>query len=64
VRFSWAEGLSAKDIHKEMFAVYVGKCSSLKPFHLGCKHFADDKEVETEVQKQLRDFFAAGFNAW
>jgi hypothetical protein len=26
VHYLWAEGLGAKDIHKEMFAVYGGKC--------------------------------------
>jgi hypothetical protein len=34
--------------------------------HLGGKCFADDEEVETEVQKWLRkqskDFYAAGFD--
>jgi hypothetical protein len=30
VRFLWAKGLNAKDIHKEMFPVYGGKCLSLK----------------------------------
>jgi hypothetical protein len=25
VRFLWAKGLKAKDIHKEMFSVYGGK---------------------------------------
>jgi hypothetical protein len=24
--FLWAKGLSAKDIHKEIFSVYGGKC--------------------------------------
>jgi hypothetical protein len=28
VRFLWAKGLNAKDIHKEMLPVYVGKCLS------------------------------------
>jgi hypothetical protein len=32
VRFSWAEGLNAKDIHKEMFPIYGGKCLSRKAF--------------------------------
>jgi hypothetical protein len=27
------KGLSAKDIHKEMFPVYGGKCLSRKAFH-------------------------------
>jgi hypothetical protein len=31
--FLWAEGLNAKDIHKEMFPVYVGKCLSRKAVH-------------------------------
>jgi hypothetical protein len=30
VRFLWAKGLSAKDIHKEMLPVYGGKCLSRK----------------------------------
>jgi hypothetical protein len=31
--FLWAKGLSAKNIHKEMFPVYGGKCLSHKPVH-------------------------------
>jgi hypothetical protein len=30
VHFLWTEELSAKDIHKEMFPVYGGKCFSRK----------------------------------
>jgi hypothetical protein len=33
VRFLWAKGLNAKDIHKEMFPVYGGKCLSCKEVH-------------------------------
>jgi hypothetical protein len=33
VRFLWAKGLNAKDIHKEMFRVYGGKCLSRKAVH-------------------------------
>jgi hypothetical protein len=29
----WAKGLNAKDIHKEMFPVYGGKCLSCKAVH-------------------------------
>jgi hypothetical protein len=55
----------AKDIYKEKFPVYGGKCLSCKAVHkLGDKHFADDEEVETEVRKWLRQqskgFYAAG----
>jgi hypothetical protein len=39
VRFLWAEGLNAKDIHKEMFLVYGRKCLSRKTVsQLGGKH--------------------------
>jgi hypothetical protein len=30
MRFLWAKGLNAKDIHKEIFPVYCGKCLSRK----------------------------------
>jgi hypothetical protein len=33
VRFLWAKGLNVKDIHKEMFPVYGGKCLSRKGVH-------------------------------
>jgi hypothetical protein len=29
----WEKGLNAKDIHKEMFSVYGGKCLSRKAVH-------------------------------
>jgi hypothetical protein len=50
------------------FLFTVGKCLSRKAVHkLGGKRFADDEEVETEMQKWLRqqskDFYAAGFDA-
>jgi hypothetical protein len=68
VRFLWAKGLNAKDIHKEMFPVYGGKCLSRKAVHNWAeKRFADDEEVETEARKWLRQqsehFHAAGFDA-
>jgi hypothetical protein len=33
VRFLWAKELDAKDIHKEIFPVYGGKCLSHKAVH-------------------------------
>jgi hypothetical protein len=33
VRFLWAKELKAKDIRKEMFHVYCGKCLSRKAVH-------------------------------
>jgi hypothetical protein len=58
VHFLWAKGLNAKDIHKDMFPVYGGKCLPRKPVHNWVekrgKRFADDEVVETEVRKRLR----------
>jgi hypothetical protein len=67
----WAKGFNAKDIHKEMFPTYGVKCRLCTTIHNWVekygKRFADDKEVETEVQKWLRqqskDFYAVGFDA-
>jgi hypothetical protein len=54
----WARRPNAKDIHKEMFPVYCGKCLSRKAVHNWVEKcdrcFADDEEVETEVRKWLR----------
>jgi hypothetical protein len=33
VRFLGAKGIDAKDIHKDMFSVYGGKCLSSKAVH-------------------------------
>jgi hypothetical protein len=65
------KGLNAKDIHKEMFPVYGGKCLWLKAVHNWVekrgRRLADDEEVEMVVPKWLRqqsyDFYAAGFDA-
>jgi hypothetical protein len=42
VRFFWAKGLTAKDIHKEIVPVYGGKCLSRKAVTTGGKCFTDD----------------------
>jgi tRNA(Ser,Leu) C12 N-acetylase TAN1 len=53
VRFLWERRVTAKDIHKEIFPVYSGKCLSSKAVHIWIKKrgkiFVDDEEVETEV---------------
>jgi hypothetical protein len=58
MRFLWAKGLNAKDINKEMFLVYGGKCLSHKAVHnwvekfsQGLSKIADDK---MEVRKLVR----------
>jgi hypothetical protein len=71
VRFLWAKGLNAKDIHKEIFPVYNAKCLSRKVVHTwdvkvskGWSSVADD---ETELRKCLRQqsnyFYAARIDA-
>jgi hypothetical protein len=69
MRFLLAKGLSAKDIHKEMFRVCGGKCLSRKAVlnlaEKPGKRFAN-VEVETEVRKwrrqQSKKTYAAGFD--
>jgi hypothetical protein len=57
VRSLWGKGLDAKDIHKEIFPIYGGKCLSHKAVHKGVhkhgKHFVDE-DGETKVHKWLR----------
>jgi transposase len=43
VRFLWAKGLDAKDIHKEMFPVYGGKCLSHKVVHNWVEKFSQER---------------------
>jgi hypothetical protein len=66
--FLWTRGLNAKDIRKEMFPVYGGKCLSCKAVHSWVANvLLMPEEVETEVRKWLRqqskDFYAAGLDA-
>jgi hypothetical protein len=41
--FLWARGINAKDIHKEMFRVYCGKCLSHKAVHNWVKTFCQGR---------------------
>jgi transposase len=41
--FLWAERLYTKDIHKEMFPVCGGKCSSCKAVHNWVKKFSQGR---------------------
>jgi hypothetical protein len=66
-----AKDFNTKDINKEMFPVYGGKCLSRKAFHSWVKKcgrcFATDEQVETEermwLSQQSKVFYAAGFDA-
>jgi hypothetical protein len=46
LRFLLAKGLNAKDIHKEMFPVYGGKCLSRK----AVQNWAADVSVVTKLK--------------
>jgi hypothetical protein len=39
----WAKGLNVKDIHKEMFIVYHGKCLSRNVVHNRVKKFSQGR---------------------
>jgi hypothetical protein len=43
VRFLWAKGPNANDVHKEMFPVYGGKCLSCKAVHNWVEKFSQDR---------------------
>jgi hypothetical protein len=43
VRFLWAKCISAKDIQKEMFPVYGGKCLSCKAVHNWVEKFSEGR---------------------
>jgi hypothetical protein len=67
-----AKGLNAKDIQKEMFPVYDGKCLSHKVVHnwvqkfsQGCSKFSDDDRPGVVVAETAakEDFCAVGFDA-
>jgi hypothetical protein len=61
-----AKELCARDIHKEMFAGYVGKCLSRKAVHKfpkGRSKVADDARPGEEVARQRSKNFYSGFNA-
>jgi hypothetical protein len=58
ILFLWTKGRKAKDIHKETFPVYGGKCVSSKSFHdcvekfsEGSSNVADEAAIEATVQR-------------
>jgi hypothetical protein len=71
VCFLWAKGLNVKDIHKETFPGYGGKCLLHKAVHKWVEKFSqgrskvtdDEPEVRNWLRQQSKDFYAAGFNA-
>jgi hypothetical protein len=54
VRFLWAKGLNAKDIYKEMFPVYGGKCLSRKAVHNWIEKFSQGRSKISDDETGLR----------
>jgi len=73
VRFLWAKGTAAKDIHKEMLPMYGEHCLSRQAVHNWVQKFSegwtsikDEHRVGRPVeiawfQQQPKEFYAAGF---
>jgi hypothetical protein len=67
----WVKGLNVKDIHKEMFAVYGGKCLSRKALHNWVEKFsrerlkfADDARPGAEVaETTVKRLLCRGFRS-
>jgi hypothetical protein len=67
--FLWEKGLNEKNIHKEMFPVYGGKCSSRKAVHnlvekfcQGCPKVTDDARQGAEVaETTVKGILCCGF---
>jgi hypothetical protein len=67
----WAKELYAKDIHKEMFSVCVGRCLSPKAVHNWAEKFSqghskvvDNALPSAEVaETTVKNFYAARFDA-
>jgi hypothetical protein len=54
VRFLWAKGLNTKDIHKEMFPVYVAKFCRVRSFITGPRNSHKEvrkSQMTNQVQK-------------
>jgi hypothetical protein len=44
-RFLWAKGFNSKDIHKEVFPVYSGKCLSCEAIHNWAENFSQGRST-------------------
>jgi hypothetical protein len=53
VNFLWLKGLSAKDIYKEMFPVYCGKCLSHKAVHSCVEKFSQGHSLVTNDKTKV-----------
>jgi hypothetical protein len=51
--FLWAKGFNGKDIHKEMFPVYGGKCLSRKAIHNWFEKLSQGRSKVADNETQL-----------
>jgi hypothetical protein len=71
MRFLWAKELTARDINKYIFPVYIGECLLHKADHNCFEKFSQGRskvadgvtEVWNWLKQQSEDFCAAGFDA-
>jgi hypothetical protein len=64
VWFLWGKGLNAKDIHKEIYPLYDGKCLSCKAFTTGRQAFrwrGRGSNVGAEVAEKVNRLLCCGF---
>jgi hypothetical protein len=52
----WAKGLTAKNIHKEMFSVYDGKCLSRKAVHSWVEKLSQGRSKVSDDETELRNW--------
>jgi hypothetical protein len=53
VRFLWAKGLNANNIHKEMFPIYDRQCLSLQALHNWVDKFLKDVQKSQMMPDQV-----------
>jgi hypothetical protein len=61
----WARGLNIKDIYKEIFSVYGGKCLSRKAVHNWVANVSlMTKRLKWKwLRQQSKELYAVGFDA-
>jgi hypothetical protein len=62
--FMWTKGLNAKDVHKEIFSVYGGKCLSRKAVHSWVANVSLIRGWNGEVRKWLRQLLRVSTYWW
>jgi hypothetical protein len=55
VSFLWAKGLNAKDIRKEVFPIYVGKCLSHKAVHNWVEKFSQGRSKVSDDARPVAE---------